>query len=180
MLWPWPLRHRRRRREAVSAERAGPGEASPGAGPRPGADASSAFRLGIPGGTPSPARALCPARAWVLAGLGSCCRHPRFLRLRCGQAPLSSQPSGWVQTCAPSSAGWSCSSPDPGEDAWPGQEWLSGCHGASPRPLKPFSPRRRAGDCCPPELGLNWGCGEGPSSRKLQLQRDDFWNWLIK
>lgn len=51
VLWPWPwlLRHRRRRRQAESAERAGPGEASPGAGPQPGVDASCALCPGIPG-----------------------------------------------------------------------------------------------------------------------------------
>lgn len=49
VLWPWLLRHRRRRRQAESAERAGPGEASPGAGPQPGADSSCALCPVIPG-----------------------------------------------------------------------------------------------------------------------------------
>lgn len=167
VLWPWPwlLRHRRRRRQAESAERAGPGEASPGAGPQPGADASCALCPGIPD-TPNPARARCPARAWVLAGLGACCRHPRFPWLRWG----------WVQTCALSSAGRFWSSPGPGEDAWPGQEWLSGCHRASPRPPETLKSSEKSGRRLPSRIGV--AAARGRRLGSCSCREMIFWNRL--
>lgn len=178
MLWPWLLRHRHRRRETESAERAGPGEASPGAGPRPGADASCALCLGTRGHPESGAGPVSCAGVG-LGGPGVLLSSSSASRAEVGTGAPLQPPLGWVQTCALFSAGWSWVLIRAGRGCVARARMAFGVSWSLTPPPETLKSSVKSGRPLP---SRNGAAARGPASRKLQLQRDDFffWNWLTK
>jgi hypothetical protein len=176
VLWPrpWLLRHRRRRRETESAERSGPGEASPGAGPRPGADASCASCPGTPGHPESGAGpvscagvglggpgVLLSSSSASQAKVGTCAPLQPALGMGADLCPLLSRVVRVLLQ-----AGKGC--------AVRGWRMAFGVSWSLTPPPETLKSSVKSGS--PLAALLNWGCGEGAGGRlrSCSCPRDDF------